>query len=35
MVSIFSDTLEETIKVVMDEYSFVGYSFDCCLEYMF
>ena len=31
MKSIFSDMMEYTIEVFMDDFSVVGDSFDCCL----
>ena len=34
MMSIFSDMLEDTIEVFMDEFSFVGDSFDHCLSHL-
>ena len=33
MMSIFSDMVEDTIKVFMDDYSVVGYSFERCLSH--
>jgi hypothetical protein len=32
MVSIFSDMIEEIIKVFMDDFSVCGKTFDNCLE---
>ena len=31
MISIFSDMVEDTIEVLMDDFSVVGYSFERCL----
>ena len=32
MMSIFSDMVEDTIEVFMDDFSLVGDSFDGCLD---
>ena len=34
MMSIFSDMVEDTIKVIMDDYSVVGDSFEQCLSHL-
>ena len=32
MISIFSDMIEDTMEVFMDDFSVIGTSFDNCLE---
>ena len=32
MMTIFSDMVEKSIEVFMDDFSVIGYSFDECLE---
>ena len=34
MMSIFSDMVEDTIEVFMDDFSVVGDSFEHCLEHL-
>lgn len=34
MLSIFLDMLKDTIKVIMDDFSIVGDSLECCLEHL-
>ena len=34
MMSIFSDMVEDTIEVFMDDFSVVGDSFDRCLNHL-
>ena len=33
-MSIFSDMVEDTIEVFMDDFSVVGYSFERCLSHL-